>query len=159
MRKHFHALLLCALFAAAGSVAAAQQPAPDALPSGPGWGRVMAIPSGSTLYVRGRTRSAHCKVKSADADSLTCANGDGTRTDVFQKSEIKSVRVPHRARSAAAGAAVGAAGGALAGVAIGKNGQIIGKGGLAAIFAIPLAVVGALVGVATDFAGSTIYRA
>jgi hypothetical protein len=160
MRKYFSALLLAAFVATAGSVASAQQFTTDALSGGlsstSGWERVMAMPSGSNLYVRGTTKSTHCKLKSADADSLTCVSG--AKTEVYQKAEIASVRIPHRGRSAAIGAAAGGAGGGIAGAAVGQNGQIIGRGGLAAIFAVPLAVIGALIGLATDFAGSTIYR-
>jgi hypothetical protein len=126
--------------------------------SAQGWDRVLALPAGTSVHIHATDHSAHCRLKSADADSLTCVSGDA-KTEVFKKTEIKSIKVPHRGRSALAGAAIGGGTGAIIGAAAGQNGQIVGRGGLAAIFGIPLAIIGALVGVATDFTVATLYKA
>jgi hypothetical protein len=145
-------LMVCLVLGAAWCVAASHASAQ----TGPSWERVMALPSGTAVHVKAAGHGAHCKLKSVDADSLTCDGGG--KTEVFKKADIRTVKVPHRGRSALAGAAIGGGTGAAIGAGVGQNGQIIGRGGLAAIFGIPLAVIGALVGVATDFTVATIYK-
>jgi len=151
MRKMLNLLVLGLATFAIRSFAQSPSPAQ-------GWDRVMALPSGTAVHIHGTDHSTHCRLQTADADSLTCI-GSGAKTEVFKKSEIKSIKLPHRGRSALVGAAIGGGTGAAIGAGIGQNGQIVGRGGLAAIFGIPLAILGALVGVATDFTVATIYKA
>ncbi len=151
MRKSLAALVLGV--AVCGTVSA-QSPS-----SARSWDRVMALPAGTAVRVHTRTHSAHCKVKSAEPDSLTCVTGGDGKTEVFNKADISNIKISHRGRSAIAGAAIGAGTGAAIGAAAGQNGQIIGRGGLAAIFAVPLALLGAIIGVSTDFTVATIYKA
>ena len=98
-----------------------------------------------------------CSFQSADAESVTCRHGKQTETRT--RADVLRISVSHRGRSILVGAAIGAGGGAIAGAAVGRNGQIIGRGGLAAILGIPLGVLGGVVGAATDFTHQVVYRA
>jgi hypothetical protein len=128
----------------------AQGPSPDH-----SWNHVEQLKPGTTLHIKTTHGKVSCAFGSADADSLTCGKG---LTIHLQKSEILSISSPHRGRSAAVGAAIGGGAGAAVGGSLGTSGGIVGKGGLAAIFAIPLAVIGGLIGLTTDFTHGTIYK-
>ena len=86
--------------------AAAQQPAQP--PAGANWQHVQALPPGTAIQVKTRTSNAKCALKSVDTDSLTCIHGKDL---IFQRSEIRSITVPHRGRSIGVGAAIGAGAG------------------------------------------------
>lgn len=156
MRK----LLALAVFAALSTYAVAQQTA--APPQGSNWQHVQALPAGANIRVKAQHKSTSCKLKSVDADSLTCTSA---KDITFQRAEIKSITIPRPGRSSLIGLAIGGGTGAIVGFAagssngttfFGKNafrGQLAGLG--AAIFGIP----GAAVGAVTDFAHSTVYKA
>jgi hypothetical protein len=136
-----------------------QQPA--AAPEGSDWHRVEALPLGVSIYVNARSRHQACKLKSVDADSLTCANGKNPH---YQRAEVTSIKVTRRGRSAFIGMGIGAGAGAITGFAIGTNsGGFFGpnafRGTVAGVCAGIGGLVGAGVGAATDLMRSTIYTA
>ena len=141
----------------------AQQPSP-APPAGSDWQHVQALPAGASIIVKARKSHAGCKLKSVDADSVTCTHGKDL---VFQRVDIVSIRIPHRGRSTLIGLAVGGGIGAVIGVATGDSGcsgkafcfNIIGRGTAAAIGGVSLGAVGTLIGGLTDFSRSTVYKA
>jgi hypothetical protein len=146
------------------TVASATQPA-----AGSNWQHVQSLPVGAAIQVKARKSHANCKLKSVDADSLTCTQGKDL---VFQRTDIVNIKVPHRGRSTLVGLAAGGATGALIGAAAGSSGctpgppglfqnfclNIVSRGDLAAIGGVTLGVVGAIAGVLTDFTRSTVYR-
>ena len=136
---------------------AAAQAAPP--PAGHTWARVQSLPSNTSLHISATTHNAHCRLKSADADSLTCVFGDGTRTETYQRTDIRSIKVPHRGRSTVAGLAIGAGAGIITGAASGGKDQLFSRGELASAFAAVFGVIGALIGGLTDFTQATVYRA
>ena len=161
MRKTFLYLLLMFAVTLSASAQAAE-------PAIKGWTRVQAMAPGTKIHVQAKNHWDTCKLKSADADSLTCELRDGAKTEVFQKSDIQKVAVAHRGRSALIGLAAGAGVGTGIGYGIGKSQETKGgfinlnsvtTGFYAAITGIGLALIGAIVGAMTDFAGSTIYKA
>jgi hypothetical protein len=136
-----------------------QQPAPA---EGSNWQHVQALPPGANIHVKSRHGSTTCKVKSTDAESLICTRGKDIS---FSRSEIKSISIPRRGRSALIGLAIGGGGGAIAGYAVGgsgcKSGQsfcldIVDGKTLAPIGAAVLGGIGAAIGAGTNFASSTI---
>jgi hypothetical protein len=102
--------LLTAFLTFASLAATAQQPAtqPTPPPAGSNWQHVQALPFGTKIYVTTRTRvsALECTLTVVDADSLTCTHGTST---IFQRSEIKAVKLPHRGRSTAILGGIGAA--------------------------------------------------
>ena len=140
----------------------AQQPAPPR--AGSNWQHVQALPVGASIIVKARKSHAGCKLKSVDADSLTCIRGKGL---VFQRADIVSIKVPHSGRSALVGAGLGAGVGAVIGAAAGSAGcsgqafciDIISRRDLAAISALAVGTLGGIAGGATDFTRSTVYTA
>lgn len=143
----------------------AQQPAPTSPPAGSNWQHVQVLPVGQSINVSARTSHASCKLKSVDADTLTCTHGKDL---VFQRTDIVNIKFPHRGRSTLVGLAIGGGTGAIIGAAAGSPGcssaqtfclNIISRGDLAAIGAVGFGAVGALVGVLTDFSRSTVYKA
>lgn len=154
-------LLLGAAICVAGPARA--QSFTGALPSGgladtssQGWAGVQALAPNTALHIKARTHNAHCRLQSADTDTLTCLTG--AKAETYQRSDILSIKVPHRTRSTIVGLAAGAGVGAIIGAAAGKTDGIIGRGAFAAILAIPLGLIGGLVGAATDFTSATVYR-
>jgi hypothetical protein len=153
MRKYILLLALSPI------TAYAQQPAVSS--EGSDWHRVEALPLGVSIYVNARTRHQTCKLKSVDADSLTCSNG---KNPEYQRTEITSIKVTRRGRSAIIGMGIGGGAGAITGFAIGTSpGGFFGpnafRGAVAGICAGIGAVAGAGVGAATDLMRSTIYKA
>jgi hypothetical protein len=147
------------------ALAAAQRPSRPQPPAGSDWQHVQALPAGASIIVKARKSHAGCKLKSVDADSVTCVHGKDL---VFQRVDIVSIRIPHRGRSTLVGMALGAGVGALIGAATGSpscKGQtsfcldIVSRGDLAAIGAVGVGALGAIAGGATDFTRSTVYRA
>jgi hypothetical protein len=153
-------LIFTTLAAAAQQLAAGpQQPAlpPTAPPAGSNWQHIQALPSGTNIYLTTRSGTMRCTLTAVDADSLTCTRGKST---VFQRSEIKTVKLPHRGRSTAILGGVGAG----LGVAVVKGlasswGLRTAKGSVYAGGAGIGAVVFGPIGYFTDFARSTVYRA
>ena len=122
------------------------------------------MPANANLHLSLRGNSAGCRLSSADDTSLTCAGHNGAKTDIFQRSDIRKVVIPHRGRSALIGLGIGAAVGFIVGAASGdscKPQDIIcfSRGETGALGAVVFAPIGALVGALTDFSHSTIYRA
>jgi hypothetical protein len=137
------------------SLCAAQQPSSPSF----GWQRVQALRAGTSINVKARTSHAGCKLKSVDADTLTCTQGKDL---VFQRADILQIKVAHRGRSAVVGLAAGAGAGAIAGVASSSPCSgicIVGRGTEVLVFAVGLGVIGAITGLATDFTHSTVYKA
>ena len=144
----------------------AVQPAPPATapmpPAGSDWRYVQALPVGTSVYVNAKTRHKACKLRSVDADSFTCF-GVG-KDAVFQRAEIKTIKIAHRVRSTLVatvpgdamivGGAVGlAADHGCAGIACNLLPGAVLLGGVA------VAAIGAPIGALTDFTRSTVYRA
>jgi hypothetical protein len=137
-----------------------QQPAPVAAPAGANWQHVQALPVGTNINIKAKTSHASCKLKSADADTLTCSHGKDL---VFQRTDIVNIKVQHRGRSTLVGLAVGVGVGAGVGYAAAGgpcNGIcIIGPGTVAAAGAVGFGAIGSVVGYFTDFTKSTVYKA
>ena len=151
-------IVLSLVLASALSARAAQQPVQP--PAGSNWQHVQALPVGASINVKARKSHAGCKLKSVDADSLTCTHGKDL---VFQRADIVSIKIPHRGRSTLGGLAIGAGVGAGVGkAASGGNCKqlcIISPGTVVAVSAVAIGAVGTLVGALTDFTRSTVYRA
>ncbi len=163
--------ILATLLAFTTLSASAQQPAQQPVPPPPAvsnWQHVQALPVGTSLYVSAKTRHKSCKLRSDDADTLTCT--DAGKDVVFQRNEIVTIKISRRGRSALIAAAPGAAL-AIGGLAAGGAGEFgsqtcTGSGtncqigaGVAIIWGVALAVVAAPIGALTNFARSTVYKA
>jgi hypothetical protein len=160
-------LLTLALVPALSSPA--QQPAqqPASPPAGSNWQHVQALPVGASINVKARKSHAGCKLKSVDADSLTCTHGKDL---VFQRTDILSVKIPRRGRSTLIAMGVGAGVGAIVGAAT-SGCSTAEKNSWFGCFLTPTrpqgAAIGALVfgliatpvGALTDFTRSTVYTA
>jgi len=143
--------------AAALSVSAQQasQPAPAAAAPNLNWERVEAIAPGQRMYVY-----ATCNFLKADATSLTCTRGLAGAPLTFTEAEVKRVKITRRNRSAWIGLGIG-----------GFTGDVIGAASVAhdhdSLESLAAetgglligCVVGAVVGVVSDFTRTTVYRA
>ena len=141
--------------------APAQTPTP-APPAGSNWQRVLALPLGTYIHVNASSRHIPCTLKAVDLDTLICERdtGVGTREVIFQRPEIKTVKLARRGRSAVIGAGIGAGAGALGGGVYGlHNNYFAFRGAFALIYTFAGAFAGAPTGYLTDFTASTIYRA
>jgi hypothetical protein len=142
--------------------ATAQKTTLAASPEGSSWQHVQGLPTGASINVRARTGHEVCNLKSVDADTLTCTHG---KDFTFQRSDILSIKIPHRGRSALIGAAIG--GGVRSGIgfAAGTGGKdhFFGpnflRGAMIAIGAVFGGLVGGATGALTDFSHSTVYKA
>ncbi|MDP9051662.1 MAG: hypothetical protein M3O31_13230 [Acidobacteriota bacterium] len=141
---------------------AAQQPAAVSPAEGSNWQHVQALPVGQSIFVKAKSRNSGCRLAVVDADTLTCTQ---KKDIVFQRTEILSIKVPRRGRSALIGTGVGAAGLAIAGFAATTNsnsgwfGPNFLRGPVTAVGAMAGGAIGAGIGAATDFSRSTIYKA
>jgi hypothetical protein len=148
--------------------APAQQPStPAGPPAGSNWQRVQALPIGASIQVQARKSHSNCKLKSVDADTLTCTHGKDL---MFQRTDILAIKIPRRGRSTLIAAGIGAGAGAIVGAATtgcstaAKN-SFLGcfltptRPQGAAIGAVLFGVIGAPIGALTDFAKSTVYKA
>jgi hypothetical protein len=143
---------------------AAQQPAPAA---GSNWQRVMALPLGTQVVVKAKAHNMTCNLKAVDAETLTCGPRGvlGNSDVVFQQAEIKLIKIKRRGRSTLIGAGIGGVAGAITGFAATTNngggwfGPNFLRGPATAGMAIGVGGIGAIVGVTTDFASSTVYKA
>jgi hypothetical protein len=149
------ALILCSSLTATAQQAPASAGKHD-------WSRVQSLPIGTTVLLNSSTRHGSCKLKSVDADSLTCTSGGNT---VIARADIKSVKLARRLLSAAAGVAIGATAGFIAGfVAAGPNGgpnsflPSITRADVGGIFAVGAGFLGGLIGFFTHFASVTVYH-
>jgi hypothetical protein len=146
--------------------ALAQQPTPSAPPEGSNWQHVQALPAGASINVKTRTRSASCKLKNVDPDTLTCTQ---KKDIVFQRADILTIKIPRRGRSALIAGGIGAGVGAGVGAATGcSSTQQSSAWGCfltptrsqgAAIGAVLFGAIGGTIGAATDFSRSTVYKA
>ena len=146
-------------------LAPAQQPAVSSAPAGSNWQHVQALPAGANIRVKAQHSSATCKLKSVDADSLTCTK---SKDLTFTRAEIRSITIPRRGRSSLIGLAIGGGAGAVVGYAVGgsgcKSGQnfcldIVDGRTLAPVGAVIFGAIGAGIGAGTDFSHSTVYKA
>ena len=85
--------------------AAAGQAPQASLSAGSDWSRVQALPTGTAIYLHASHKNHNCMITSVDAETLTCTHGKDL---TFQRTEIESVKLPHRRRSSLIMAAVGA---------------------------------------------------
>jgi hypothetical protein len=156
--------LLATLLAFTTLSASAQQPAQQPVPpppAGSNWQHVQALPVGTSLYVNAKPRHTACKLKSDDADTLTCTSSG--KDVVFQRTEIVTIKISRRGRSALIAAAPGAAlaiGGGI-GFATCNEKELLGCLGPGAAVGTGsvIALIGALTGGLTDFTRSTVYKA
>jgi len=144
--------------------APAQQPTqslPQPPPAGSNWQHVQALPAEASIHVNIISGSTVCSLKSVDDQILTCTHGQ--KDLIFQRSQIKSIKLARRYRSTWIGIAIGGATGIVAVEAAYKPTwdypPVINRGSVAAIVGVPLAIVGGIVGHFTDFTGFTIYKA
>jgi hypothetical protein len=150
-------ILPLALLAVILPSAAAQQPVPSP-PAGSNWQHVQVLPTETLIHVNTKTGNQLCNFKSATDDTLTCTHG---KDIIFQRSEIKSIKLAKHSRSSATGAAIGGATGVVIVEAAWNNHWSyngINRGSVAAFAGVPLAVVGGFVGYFSDFTASTIYK-
>ena len=149
--------------------APAQQPAqqPVSPPAGSNWQNVEALPAGARVEIKAQTRHASCKLKSVDADTLTCSQA---KEVVFQRTEILTIKIPRRGRSTLIAMGVGAGVGAIVGAATSgcstaEKNSWFGcfltptRPQGAAIGALVFGLIAAPVGALTDFTRSTVYTA
>jgi len=150
-----------ALFTCLGTVASsAQQPR-----EGSNWQRVMALPASTKVDIRltsnGHVKHVHCRVGSVTADSLACSGASIT----VPRTDILSIKIPRRGRSALIAGGVGALGLGIAGFVstTNSNDSFFGpnflRGPATAVGAIGGGLIGGGIGALTDFSKSTIYRA
>ncbi len=159
-------IIVLAIALATAQATSAQQAAHDSPPSS-GWQHVQALPTGASLQVKARKSHANCKLKSVDADTLTCTNN---KDIAFQRADILTIKIPRRGRSTLIAMGIGAGAGAIVGASTSgcstaEKNSFFGcfltptRPQGAAIGAVILAVVGAPIGALTDFARSTVYKA
>jgi hypothetical protein len=144
----------------------AAQPAAPLPPAGSNWQSVEALPVGAKVEIKAQTRHASCKLKSVDADTLTCSQAKGV---VFQRTEILTIKIPRRGRSTLIAVGVGAGVGAVVGAATSgcstaEKNSWFGcfltptRPQGAAIGALVFGLIAAPVGALTDFTRSTVYK-
>jgi uncharacterized protein YcfJ len=159
--------LLLSLALVSAIQASAQQSALPAPTAGSDWRQVEALPAGASINVKARTRHANCKLKSVNADTLTC---NQPKEVVFQRTEILTIKIPRRGRSSLIATGIGAGAGAIVGAAItgcsaAQKDSYFGcfitptRPQGAAIGAVLFGVIGAPIGYFSDFAKSTVYKA
>ncbi|MDP9051846.1 MAG: hypothetical protein M3O31_14170 [Acidobacteriota bacterium] len=149
-------LWLVLVFALSAHAAQPGQPV-----AGSNWQHIQVLPAGTSINVKARSSHASCKVKSVDADSLTCTD---KKDMVFQRTEVVSIKISRRGRSTLVGLGIGGVLGAAIGAAAtpsckGQSFCIVSKGGGAVVLGVLGGAVGTAIGVATDFTRSTVYKA
>ena len=133
--------------------ASAQQPAVPP-PQGSNWQHVQALPAGTPVRLKLKSHQLKiCTLKSADAETVVCADRKNT---VIQRTDIQSVQLSHRSRSTLIGAAIGAGVGVPIGISV-AHAEV--PRWFALILAVPAPILGAAIGYAGDYTGSTIYKA
>lgn len=142
--------------------ASAQPTAAATTPEGSNWLDVQAMPTGQSISVKTRDMSANCKIRSVNADALTCTQ---KKDIVFQRANVLQIRIPRRGRAALIGAGVGALGLGLTGFVSSTNnnqgwfGPNFLRGPVTTVFTVAGGLIGAGVGAGTDFSRSTVYKA
>jgi hypothetical protein len=139
------------------SATAQQTPAPHDKSD---WSRVQSLPVGVTVLLNSSTRHGSCTLKSVDAGALTCTSG---KNPTIARTDIKSIKLPHRLASAALGVAIGATAGFIAGyVAAGPDNpggiDILTRRDIGGIFAVGAGVLGGIIGFFSHFASVTVYH-
>lgn len=164
MRPFLLTMALAITLAAPAQQGAVQPPRPA---EGSNWQHVQALPAGTSIQVKASKSHANCKLKSVDADALTCTS----RKDlVFQRTDILTIKIPRRGRSTLIAMGIGAGTGAIVGAATSgcstaEKNSFLGcfltptRPQGAAIGAVLFGAIGAPIGALTDFAKSTIYKA
>jgi hypothetical protein len=135
----------------------------QAPPAGSDWKLVEALPAGAILYLNAKGGHKRCKVESVTADALTCTG----RNAVYPRTDIWSIKIGHRMRSALEAAIPGfviaAAGGISFAAENCSNQQFFSFCGVGPAAAVAggaaIAIIGAGIGALTDFSKSTIYTA
>ena len=159
MRNSFFTLVLVGSFVATSFAVAQNSTAPAK-----GWAAVEALNAGTDVHVIGRSHSTVCKVAKVDDSSLTCMGVGAKGGEVFQKADIKKVKLPRRSASTLAGLGIGAGLGAGIGAGVGVSQGTSNTSGfvktswVAGVGAVVFGLIGALIGGGTDFLASTIYR-
>jgi hypothetical protein len=161
-RKLLIAMLavLAKCLVALAAFASAPEPKPHSA-----WQAVIALPLGTNVDVKARSRHIHCVFLSANEETLTCTRGKTGSPIVLSRSEIRSVKIGHRGRSALIGAGVG--GGALAVGAFAATsnpgdtffGPNFLRGEATGLAALAGGILGGGIGALTDFSKSTVYSA
>jgi hypothetical protein len=131
-------------------------------PAGSDWRNVQALPVGTSIQVKASARPMVCTLTAVDVDTLACDRNYRFTVQklVFQRADIRSIKLTRRGRSAVFGATIGAGAGAVAGGIQGARSNYFAvHGAFAMIYAFAGAFAGAPIGYFTDFAASTIYRA
>ena len=149
-------LVTSALLNASAQAAAAPPPA------GSNWQNVQALPAGTSVEVQASKRHLACTLTAVDADTLACDRNYRFTIQkvVFQRAEIRTVKLTRRGRSAIFGAVIGAGAGAVAGGIQGAHSNYFAvHSAFATIYAFAGAFAGAPIGYLTDFSASTVYRA
>lgn len=165
MRMFVLCFVLLPLGFAGLTAAPAQQATPASTPAAPAgseWGHVLALPVGTSVHIQGHTSHALCALTAVDAESISCARdtGVGHKALTFQRTDVKTIKLARRGRSAVLGGAALAGAGALAGGIQGARSNYFAfKGAFALVYGFAGAFAGAPIGYITDFSASTIYRA
>lgn len=160
MRSFLPSFALSAVLAAS-MFAPAQQPAAGP-PAGSNWDRVEALPPNTYLHVNARKHHSICYLTMVDEASLSCSKdtGVGHKPLSFQRTDITSIKLARRGRSAVLGAAILGGAGAVAGGIQGAHSNYFAvKGAWAMIYGFSGLFAGAPIGYLSDFSASTIYRA
>jgi hypothetical protein len=159
-------VLLAVTITSASAQQSVVQSVPQA-PAGSNWQHVQVLPVGASIYVKARAHHATCKLKRVDADTLTCIHG---KEDVFQRTEIQSIKLTRRGRSTLIAVGLGAGVGAIVGAAT-TGCSTAERNSFFGCFLTPTRPQGAAIGVAvfgviatpigyfSDFARSSVYTA
>jgi hypothetical protein len=137
-----------------------------------GWNRVQQLPAQTEVHVKADRKKVTCRIDAVTEDKLTCSStkGNGSSSYEFSRTEIKTVKLSRRGRSALIGLAIGAGVGAGVGVGIGSainsgdtgsyvhvsGGKSAGVG--AAVGALVGAVAGGAVFHSRDTFAPTVYQ-
>jgi hypothetical protein len=130
--------------------------------AGANWQRVQQLPLHTQIHIKADSKDRVCSIDTVDEGHLSCSTGGVVkgRHYTYQRSEIKSIKLPHYVRSTLLATAIGASAGAITGFEASKNSseyssQAVAAGGGAVFFG----VIGAVIGAVTDFTlGPTVYR-
>jgi hypothetical protein len=156
------AILLAIPMLVASAISNAQTAVAPQQPAGSNWQHVQALPIGTSIQVRAAKRPIVCTLTAVDATSLACDHNYRFEVHklVFQRAEIRTVKLTRRGRSALLAAAIAAGAGATAGGIQGIHSNYFAvHGAFAMIYAFAGAFAGAPLGYFTDFSASTVYRA
>ena len=131
--------------------------------AGSDWNHVMALPTATEIDLRTASAHVRCVLTQVTEDSLACSRG--VTTFSFQRSEVHSIKIGHRGRSALIGGAIGGGGlgiGLFAATSSSGDslfGPNFLRGQATAVGLGAGAVIGGGIGALTDFSKSTVYRA